>query len=158
MVNIVLARIDDRLIHGQVMTTWVKYLQGNRIVIVDDGVAKDPFLVKIMKMAAPSGITAEIFRTQEAIGILKKDAVPGEKVIILAKSPITLYDLMQGGVVLDKINVGGMGACAGRKPLYKNISASAEEKEVFKKILDLGVKVTMQIVPDEKEVAIDKFL
>jgi PTS system mannose-specific IIB component len=158
MQNFVLARIDDRLIHGQVMTAWVKYTQGNRIIIVDDGVAKDQFLIKIMKMAAPSGIKAEVYGIQEAISVLKEDAVPGEKVIILVNSPMTLYHLIQNGVALDKLNVGGMGACAGRKSLYKNISASAEEKEVFKKILDLGVRVTVQIVPDEKEVEISRYL
>ncbi|MBE6083621.1 MAG: PTS sugar transporter subunit IIB, partial [Tissierellaceae bacterium] len=56
MANIVLTRIDDRLIHGQVMTAWVKQTKATRIIIIDDVVAKDDFMKKVLTMAAPPGI------------------------------------------------------------------------------------------------------
>ncbi|NLZ52423.1 MAG: PTS sugar transporter subunit IIB [Thermoanaerobacteraceae bacterium] len=158
MLNIVLTRIDDRLIHGQVMTAWVKYTQANRIIIVDDGVAQDPFMEKVIKMAAPPGIKVEVYDVAKAIDVVKKDGNKDEKVIILVKYPKVVNALMEGGVEIKKLNVGGMGAGPGRKPLYKNISASPEEKEIFKKIIDLGVHVSLQIIPDDKEVELKKVL
>jgi len=156
--NIVLTRIDDRLIHGQVMTSWVKFTKADRIVIVDDGVANDPFMGDILKMAVPSGIDVDIYGIQKAVEMLKDEEKKDKNIIILAKTPKTIFALIQGGVDIQEINVGGIGAGPGRKSLYKNISASAEEKEIFKKILAMNKTVYMQIVPDDKRVEIEKYL
>ncbi len=158
MSNIVLTRIDDRLIHGQVMTSWVKYTRANKIVIVDDGVAKDPFMGKVLKMAVPSGIEVDVCDIDKAVEVLKAEGQDGKSIIILAKYPKTIYALIQGGVDIKDINVGGMGAGPGRKPLYKNISASTEERDIFKKMTALGKNIFMQIVPDDKKVEIKKYL
>lgn len=157
MPNIVLTRIDDRLIHGQVMTAWVKCKQANRIIIVDDNIAQDEFMQKVLKMAAPPGIKVEVYDVQKAIKVLRED-LTNDNIIILAKYPATIYSLLEGGVKINELNVGGMGAGPGRKLLYKNISVSEEEKEIFKKILEKGVPITIKIVPDEKGVEMKKFL
>jgi len=157
MSEIVLARIDDRLIHGQVMTSWVQYSGGNHIVIVDDFTAQDEFLKPILKMAVPVGIGLDIFNIEQGIEYLTK-LEGGNKIIVLAKTPETFYNLIEGGVQLKEIIVGGMGASSNRSKFYKNISASNEERETFKKILDHGVKVTIQIIPAEKSVSADAIL
>jgi len=156
--NIVLTRIDDRLIHGQVMTAWVKYTQANRIIIVDDAVSQDPFMEKVLKMAAPPGIKVEVYNIEKAVEVLKKEGQEGEKIIVLVKYPGTVYALIESGIEIKELNVGGMGAAPGRKSIYKNISVSAEEREIFKKILSSGTKISIRIVPDDKEVDIKKFL
>lgn len=158
MSNIVLMRIDDRLIHGQIMTSWVKYTRANKIVIVDDGVANDPFMVKVLGMAVPSGIDVDVFDTGKAVEVLKAEDQGSKNIIILVKYPKTIYTLIEGGVDVKEINVGGMGACLGRKSLYKNISASPEERELFKKMVSMGKNIFIQIVPDDKKVEIKKYL
>lgn len=147
MLHIVLTRIDDRLIHGQVITAWAKITKADRIIVVDDEVAEDSFMVKVLKMAAPSSIKVEIYNTQDAaIALTGEDT--GERVIILAKTPKTVLGLIKAGVNITDLNLGGMGATQGRKQLYRNISISAEEKAIFKELLTLGVDVFVQIVPD----------
>ena len=89
MRNIVLARIDDRLIHGQVVTAWVKQTNGNRIVIADDPLTKDTFMQRLLKAAAPPGITVDILTTADAINFLKEAPESGENIILLAK--VSLY-------------------------------------------------------------------
>jgi len=158
MSNIVLVRIDDRLIHGQIMTSWVKYTRANTIVIVDDGVANDPFMEKVLKMAVPSEIKVDVFSTDKAIEILKLEDHGSKEIIILAKYPKTIHALIEGGVDIKDINMGGMGASVGRKSLYKNISVSPEEREILKKMVSIGKNIFMQIVPDDKKVEIDKYL
>ncbi|KUK08932.1 MAG: Protein-N(Pi)-phosphohistidine--sugar phosphotransferase [Caldanaerobacter subterraneus] len=155
---IVLTRIDDRLIHGQVMTAWVKFTQANRIMIIDEGVAKDPFMVKVLKMAAPPGIKVDIYDVEQAVEVLKENDSTNEKIIILVKHPVVIETLLEKGIEIKKLNVGGMGAAPGRKALYKNISISKEEREIFQRILDKGTDIFIQIVPDEKEVDIKKFI
>ncbi|AIF49872.1 PTS sugar transporter subunit IIB [Pelosinus sp. UFO1] len=147
MLNIVLTRIDDRLIHGQVITAWSKITKANRIIVVDDEVAEDSFMVKVLKMAAPSSIKVEIFTIADAAVALGGEDI-GEKVIILVKTPKTVLGLVKAGVSIKELNLGGMGATQGRKQLYRNISISTEEKEIFKELLTLGVNVFVQIVPD----------
>ncbi|SFL58856.1 PTS system mannose/fructose/N-acetylgalactosamine-transporter subunit IIB [Pelosinus propionicus] len=147
MLHIVLTRIDDRLIHGQVITAWTKITKADRIIVVDDEVAEDSFMVKVLKMAAPSSIKVDIFNTEDAAVTLAGEDI-GERVIILVKTPKTVLGLIKAGVNIADLNLGGMGATQGRKQLYRNISISAEEKAIFKELLTLGVDVFVQIVPD----------
>ncbi|TCS79969.1 PTS system mannose/fructose/N-acetylgalactosamine-transporter subunit IIB [Pectinatus cerevisiiphilus] len=156
MLNIVLTRIDDRLIHGQVVTAWAKVTKGNRIIVVDDGVANDDFMSKIIKMAAPSSFKIGIHTIEQAAEILQQDDA-GERVIVLAKTPMTIKTLMEKGVEIKDLDLGGMGATKGRKQLYRNISISEEEKECFKQLIDKGVHVVVQIVPDDTPKDIQSF-
>lgn len=158
MLDIVLTRIDDRLIHGQVMTAWVKYSRGNRIIIVDDLVAKDDFIKSMLKMSIPPGLKLDTYTVTDAVDVLNGDAHSNEKVIILVKKPDVINELIQKGVRFKEINVGGMGANPGRRKLYKNISASDEEREIFKKITEAGINVSIRIIPDDREVSVEKIL
>lgn len=149
MSEIVLARIDDRLIHGQVMTAWLQYTDGNHIVIIDDETAKDDFLKTVMEMSVPEGVTLDIFSVDDGAAFLKNDG-SSDKLLLLAKTPAVYHDLVEKGVNLSEIIVGGMGAAKNRTKFYKNISASEEEKVLFNQIIDAGVTVKVQIVPSDK--------
>lgn len=157
MGEIVLARIDDRLIHGQVMTAWLQFTGGNHIVIVDDATAGDEFTKSIMSMAVPNGIKLSILGIADGSALLKN--IPAsEKVIILAKEPQTYLQLIENGVALNEVIIGGMGARKDRKSFYKNISATEEEKETFRKIIANGVKMKIHVIPDQGSQAIDNLL
>ncbi|MCF1632699.1 PTS system mannose/fructose/N-acetylgalactosamine-transporter subunit IIB [Tetragenococcus koreensis] len=157
MKNIVLARVDDRLIHGQVMTAWLQYTGGNHIVIVDDITASDEFTKEIMEMAVPEGIGLDIFSKSEAVeGISNLDR--NKKIIILTKTPGVFLHLIESGITIEKIIIGGMGANNNRKKLYKNIATTEDEKEDIKKLIAKGIDVQIQVVPDEKAVGLEKIL
>ncbi len=157
MAKIVLARIDDRLIHGQVMTAWLQYTGGNHIVIVDDQTAGDEFTKTIIKMAVPMGIGLDILTTAEAPEKINSLAAD-KKVIILTKGPGTYVSLIEGGVLIDTVIIGGMGANKNRSKFYKNISASEKEKEEFRAIIAKNVALKVHVIPDEKSVSIANFL
>jgi mannose/fructose/N-acetylgalactosamine-specific phosphotransferase system component IIB len=156
--NIVLARIDDRLIHGQVVTSWVKQTNANRIIIVDNPLTKDVFMQRLLKAAAPSGISVSILTTEDAVKFLKGDPAAGENIIILVKVPEAIEALIDGGVVLDKVILGGMGAKEGRSRFNKNVSASSKEVECIKRILEKGVSMYYQMVPNERAVDVKKII
>ncbi|MDD4296969.1 MAG: PTS sugar transporter subunit IIB [Ruminiclostridium sp.] len=158
MRNIVLARIDDRLIHGQVVTAWVKQTNGNRIVIADDPLTKDTFMQRLLKAAAPPGITVDILTTVDAISFLKETPESGENIILLVKVPDIIEALIDGGVVLDKVILGGMGAKEGRNRFNRNVSASPKEVESFKRIMGKGIPMHYQLVPSDKAEDVKKFV
>jgi PTS system mannose-specific IIB component len=145
-----LVRIDDRLIHGQVVTQWVSRVKANRIIVVDDGVAKDPFMNTVMKSLAPSGTIVEVYSVADAIPkMIEYEKNENLRVIILTKVPQPLEQLFDGGVKIEKIVVGGMGIRAGRTKIFRNITADEAERAVFKSLLNKGVEIICQIVPDD---------
>lgn len=157
MAKIVLARIDDRLVHGQVMTQWLQYSGGNHIVIVDSDVAADSFNTNMMKMAVPRSVKLDVFTEEE--GAEKINGLPeSAKIIILAKKPQIFDKLVEDGLEIDTVIVGGMGQNQERRKLYKNIAASDEEREAFRKIIDQGVDLNIQVVPSDKATPVESLL
>ena len=156
MENILLARVDDRLIHGQVMTARLKRYPAKQIIIIDDGVAKDDFMASVLQMAAPSGVKVRVFSCEKAIQAMGKGIK--NPTILLAKSPITYKRMIDGGLDLTAINIGGMGINETRKTFHKNIAASEEEKEAMRNLLDRGVDVKIQVIPQDKVVEVRSLL
>lgn len=157
MKNVVWTRIDDRLIHGQVMTQWIQYTSANEVLIIDDGVAKDDFIQMVMKSSVPSNIHLRILSNSDAIEYLNGESAH-EKIIILVKTPLTLEALTDAGVRIESINVGGIGAKAGRKPLFKNISVNEEERTSFHHLVDKKIKVFIRVITSDAEELISKYL
>ncbi|MBC7250407.1 MAG: PTS sugar transporter subunit IIB [Anaerolineae bacterium] len=153
-----LVRIDDRLIHGQVVANWVKVLRSRRIVIVDDDVAADSFMQNVMRLAAPPGVTVEVYSLQEGINVLKGKPLQADKILVLLKSPQVAEQLYRNGVHFKVLNVGGLGAAPGRRPVFKSISLSDEELAILQRLVDRGVEVTLQTVPGEKKVSLASLL
>ncbi|MDN6617659.1 MAG: PTS sugar transporter subunit IIB, partial [Enterococcus sp.] len=106
MSEIVLTRIDDRLIHGQVMTAWVKKTRANQILIIDEEVAKDDFMSEILKMSAPSGIDIIVKGLEDAVTFLKEQESENKRLIILVKAPVTIDALVKNDIAIDKLVVG----------------------------------------------------
>lgn len=158
MKEIVLTRIDDRLIHGQVMTSWLNYTGANKIMVIDDQTAGDPFMKTVLKNAVPSNVGLGLFTVSRAAARLKKGFKQGDKVIILVKYPDTVLSLIEEGVEFEHLNIGGMGAALGREKFYKNISATEEEKEILKKIIQSGCKTEIQIIAEDAKVDVSKLL
>lgn len=145
-----LVRIDDRLIHGQVIAVWCRQQSFNRIVIVDDAVAADTFMQDVLRLAAPSGLQVEAFSVTDALKVLAGESMTPRNTMVLMKSPQTAKRLHGGGFHFSALNVGGIGHGPGRKNIFKNISASAEEIAILKELVGRGVKVTLLTVPGEK--------
>ena len=150
-------RVDDRLIHGQVMTQWIQHADANEVVIIDDGVAKDAFIQMIMKSSVPAKINLEIFNVADGIDYLKGED-DGKKILVLVKTPGVLVALADAGVKLESVNVGGIGAKAGRKTLYKNISTSEAENQDLRNLIDKGIKVFFRVVVSDSEELVEKYV
>ncbi|SEP31192.1 PTS sugar transporter subunit IIB [Propionispora vibrioides] len=157
MAKIVLARIDDRLIHGQVMTAWLQFVGANHIVIIDDETAADEFLKSVIAMAVPREIKLDIYHCTEAAAAIQK-MKDTERIMLLAKVPESFLTLLETGLSLPKIVIGGMGANPERTKFYKNISASPQERKTFKQIITHGTELVIHIIPDQQAVGVEEYL
>ena len=157
MKNIVWTRIDDRLVHGQVMTLWVQQTSATEVVIVDDAVAKDAFIQMIMKSSMPARINLKVFGLADAVDYLNGED-DGKRVLIRVKTAGARVSLTDAGIPLESVNVGGIGAKAGRKTLYKNISTSEAENQDLRNLVDKGIKVFFQVVVSDAEEPVGKYV
>jgi D-glucosaminate PTS system EIIB component len=147
-----LVRIDDRLIHGQVVAVWLRAMDARRIVIVDDAAARDEFLREVLVLAAPQGVPVEVLDVASGAARCVELAGEPEPVIVLARSPRTVRALRRAGVPIEVVDLGGMGAGPGRRRLHKTISVSPDELRELRELEQLGTRVEIQIVVDDRPI------
>lgn len=150
-------RVDDRLIHGQVATRWATGLKVNRIMIIDDAVAVNETEKSILRMAAPAGVNTSILQFEKAVANIKNGNYAGQRVMLVVKSPVILVKMMEAGIDLLPVNIGNMSNRPGTTQYKKSISMTEDEKAAVEKLLQSGIKVTAQMVPDEPDVSIENF-
>lgn len=144
--KIKLARIDDRLIHGQVATVWAKEANAERIIIPSDEVANDDIRRTLVKQAAPPGIKVNVVTTEKAVKVYNNPKYENETVFYLFTKPQEVVDLVKGGVPIKRINIGGMQFKDGRVQITKAISVFKEDVDAFYELLDLGVELDCRVV------------
>lgn len=153
--KIVMSRVDERLVHGQVIASWTKIHSIKSILVVDDQLAQDSFMSTVLSMAAPSGVKVELISVETAAQrIAAEGTAEGLNTMLLFKTPKYALALVEKGVVLKELNIGNMGAGPGRKSITRNVYASTEEIEMFRKLLDKGIDVYLQMVQQENRVSI----
>ena len=147
-----LVRIDDRLIHGQVVAVWLRAIGARRIVIVDDTTARDEFLREVLTLAAPPDVPVEVLGLADGAARCIELASDPEPAIVLARTPRTVLLLKQAGVPIEVVDLGGLGAGPGRRRLHKTISVSPEEIAELHELERLGARVEIQIVADDRPI------
>lgn len=157
MKNIVLTRIDDRLIHGQIAVKWLSTIDANTIVIVDDRVKSDRLMSALLRSFCPKEYKLHIFTENEAIQYLKEDS-DLEKIFLLTKNPKPIMNLIENGITFDEVFVGNMGSAPGRNNISKSIAVDNDEIECFMRIVDAGVKVYDQMLPSDEKIKIEDLI
>lgn len=138
------------------MTAWIKNKHADQVVIVDDGVAADEYMIEVLEMAIPEDIAIGIFTKEEGVEFFSQGL--DAPTILLVKGPDALLYLVEHGIAIDEVDVGGMGARKDRSQLYKNISTSDVENDVFRALLNHGVNVFIQVMPQDKPVPVAEYL
>lgn len=147
-----MVRVDDRLIHGQIVAAWVKSLGLERIWIIDDGTAQDTFLKNIMKMVAPTSTELIISCMVDVDELASKYDQDDVKTLVLVKYPYVAEKLFSANISFKDLDIGGIGANAQRKKVYKNISMDDGEIETCRNLKRNGVNVYIQVTPDDKQI------
>jgi len=147
-----LARIDDRLIHGQVVTVWVKVAEAKRIIVVSKDVYADSVRKTLLKQAAPPGIKVNIVDVEKAINVYKNEKYKNETVFYLFTNPTEVLEMVQGGVPIPSINIGGMQYKEGKIQVTKAVSLSKDDIMAFEELKRLGVVLDCRVVATDPQV------
>ena len=155
--SIVLARIDDRLIHGQVTVGWSRVLQPDHIVLCNDVIASDSWQSQIYKSAVPPEIEVSILDKESTAVFLNK--VPDKcKVILLVENPQDMFDLVRRGVVLNEVNTGGMHYSKNKHEMFEYVYVDRSDIDYLRRIINSGITVKAQPVPGVKAHLIDNMV
>lgn len=155
MPNIVLTRIDNRLIHGQVATQWTNAIGANLLLVANDEVAGNKMRQGLMDMAAPTGVATRYFTIQKTIEIIHK-AADRQKIFIICETPQDVLKLVEGGVPIKKVNIGNMHMAEGKRQIVGVVAVDDDDVAAFKKLRDAGVELEIRKVPTESAEDVEK--
>lgn len=148
-IDIVLARVDSRLLHGQVATSWTKATRPNRIIIVSDEVAKDDMRKKLIEQAAPPGVKANVIPIHKMIEITKDTRFGNTRALLLFENPKDVVRVLEGGVEIEEVNVGSLAHSVGKVVVSKVLSMGEEDVKAFETMKEKGVKFDVRKVPND---------
>lgn len=147
---IVLARIDDRLIHGQIVQGWLKNIDVDRILVASDGVANDPLQRMLMAMAVPANIELEIKNVCEASEFISGGNYDKQRIMILAASPKDFLYMIENGAPIKSVNIGGMHFVSGKRQLLCNLSVDDEDIKNLRGIYEKGIEIECRVLPSDE--------
>lgn len=155
----VLARIDSRLLHGQVATAWTKTTQPTRIIVVSDAVSKDELRRKLIQQAAPPGVKAHVVPVNKMIELAKDDQhFGGQRALLLFESPQDALRAVEGGVPLKTINVGSMAHSPGKVQPNKVLAFNQNDIDTFAKLKQIGLNFDVRKVPNDSKGNMDEII
>ena len=151
-------RIDDRLIHGQVIVGWCGQLPIKRMVVIDDEIAANEWERELLLLAAPTHIYTEIYSTRE-ITLRINDWKSGKELtFILFKSPLTVKLLKEEGIQFNKVNIGGIHYREDRKEILSYVYLSEDEIELLQELMQDGIIFECQDLPTSPAYDLQKLI
>ena len=155
MPNIVLTRIDNRLVHGQVGVTWVKKIGANLLLVANDEAASDKLQQQLMSVPAKSsGVGIRFFSIEKTAAIINK-AAPSQKIFIICKTPKDVRRLVDAGVGITEVNVGNMHFSEGKRQLTAKVYVDDNDMDDLHYLASKGIHVYAQDVPGDSKTTID---
>ncbi|KIS45667.1 PTS mannose transporter subunit IIAB [Kosakonia radicincitans] len=144
-----LARIDDRLIHGQVATRWTKETNVTRIIVVSDEVAADTVRKTLLTQVAPPGVTAHVVDVAKMLRVYNNPKYAGERVMLLFTNPTDVERVVEGGVKITSVNIGGMAYRQGKTQVNNAVSVDEKDIAAFKKLNERGIELEVRKVSND---------
>ncbi|WP_035603013.1 PTS mannose transporter subunit IIAB [Edwardsiella tarda] len=144
-----LARIDDRLIHGQVATRWTKETGVSRIIVVSDEVAQDHVRSTLLKQVAPPGVTAHVVDVAKMIRVYNNPKYANDRVMLLFTNPTDVERLVEAGVKITSVNIGGMAFRQGKTQVNNAVSVDETDIDAFKKLDARGIELEVRKVSND---------
>ncbi|WP_086445406.1 mannose/fructose/sorbose PTS transporter subunit IIB [Candidatus Enterococcus lemimoniae] len=152
MMDIRLVRIDDRLIHGQVATVWTKSTNVNRILVISDAVAHDTLRKALLVQAAPPGVKVNVITVDKMIEAFADARFDNLKVMLLFTIPEDVKRVVEGNVVFNSVNIGGMSFTSGKRMITNAVAVNKEDIAAFKYLHDQGIKLEIRKVVADNQV------
>lgn len=130
--NIIMTRVDERLIHGQGQL-WIKSLNCNTVIVANDAVSEDHIQQTLMKTVVPSSVAMRFFSIQKVIDLIHK-ASPAQVIFIVVKDLKDAQALIRGGVPIKELNIGNIHNAEGKEQVTRSIFLGEEDKEIIREL------------------------
>lgn len=150
-------RVDDRLIHGQVTAGWIRPLAIERIILANDAIANDEWEREIYTLAVPPEIEVKIETIEKAVEIIK-NRQGNKKTMVLVNSLKDALRIIEAGIDVPKLNIGGLHYQEGKKAFANYIFLSDDDIQYAKKLIDRGVKLEGREIPGAPIVNLDELI
>ena len=157
-IKYVLARIDSRLLHGQVATAWTKTVKPTRIIVVSDGVAKDELRKNLIEQAAPPGVKANVVPVDKMIQVAKAPRFGNTIAMLLFETPQDALRAIEGGVDVKELNIGSMAHSVGKIAVSKVLSLGKDDVKTFEKLKAKGIQFDVRKVPNDSKENMDDII
>lgn len=145
--SVALFRVDERLIHGQVVVGWGRKLKFERILVVDDELAEEPAEQELYRTGLPAGIEADFWSVDEAAGRVPDLLETATPVIVLTRSLEAMTRLAAAGVPIAEVNVGGIHGGDERRRVLPYVALDEADERRIRRLEDVGVRVVAQDLP-----------
>lgn len=145
-------RIDDRLIHGQIVTSWITYANAKQIMVVDDKAANDKTQQMLLKFAVPNGIKLYIVSKEDAIKTIKDDQ-SDTPTLLMIRNPYEANAFIEMGFEIPTINVGNISnskSITGRTKMLDYIYFEERDVKALQSLNEKGINLEVRAIPTEK--------
>ncbi len=149
-IDIGLARVDSRLLHGQVATAWSKDIKPTRIIVVSDEVSKDDLRKSLITQAAPPGVKANVIPISKMIEIWKDPRFGKTRALLLFENPHDVLRVVEGGVELKEVNIGSMAHSEGKVMINNVLSVDEKDVKALHALKDKGITFDVRKVPSDQ--------
>ena len=157
-IKIAHVRVDTRLLHGQVATTWTKTVSPDRIIVVSDGVAHDQLRKTMIEQAAPPGVPANVVPISKMIEVTKDPRFGATKAMLLFENPQDLLAAIEGGVDIKEANIGSMAHSVGKVVVTNAIAMDNADVETLETLHAKGVALEARKVPSDSPVSYEDLI
>ena len=157
-IKIAHVRVDTRLLHGQVATTWTKTVSPDRIIVVSDGVAHDQLRKTMIEQAAPPGVPANVVPISKMIEVTKDPRFGATKAMLLFENLQDLLAAIEGGVDIKEANIGSMAHSVGKVVVTNAIAMDNADVETLETLHAKGVALEARKVPSDSPVSYEDLI
>lgn len=147
--SLVLARIDCRLIHGQVVETWVPHVKANLLIVANDDLAANPVLRSVMELAIPVGIRVRFCRLDEVVSAIAEGDRAGDRSILLLSNASDAVKARRDGASFNMLNIGNLHFAEGKVQISPSVFFAPEDFEALRWLRSHGVSVCVKGTPFE---------
>jgi len=143
---IVFTRVDDRLVHGQVVQGWAPFVRADSICVVSDEIYQDEGRCRLMRMIVPSNLDFQVVSIGSLASTL--DKYDGKKVFLLFKSLEDLLEAVNGGISLERVNLGNLHHQLGGAEVSPSLFLNRRDVRILRQLFSLGIDVEARDVPE----------
>ena len=152
------ARVDERLIHGQVAMVWTNTIGATRIIVVNNEAVNDESIIAALKISKPAGVKLSILSKEKAIDKFKDGIYDEDKVFLITKNIQDMNDIIEGGIDIESVNIGNVAKKEDAIQIKKSVHLTKNDISLINNMIENGIKVTAQMIPNESDQSIEIYL